>query len=67
MSDKIRPETISPIRNFIEKRDWRFYVALAAGITLAGTGVFLLSSNNNDFKQRRNDDILNGRQQEGKK
>jgi hypothetical protein len=51
LTDKIKEQSNSSLQNFIEyKKDWKFYVAMVTGVTMAGTGVYLLSSN---FKQRQ--------------
>lgn len=34
------------IGDFIDKKDWRFYVAIVIGVTLAGTGTAFLVSRN---------------------
>lgn len=41
-----------PAKSFIDTKNWKFYAAIVAGLALAGTGVFLLSSNYSYLQQQ---------------
>lgn len=43
-----------PAKSFIDTKNWKFYAAIVAGLALAGTGVFLLSSNYSYLQQQSN-------------
>lgn len=43
-----------PAKSLIDTKNWKFYAAVVAGLALAGTGVFLLSSNYSYLQQQSN-------------
>lgn len=50
----------SSIKKIFDSKSWKFYVGVIAGLTLAGTGVFILSNQQPSFKQRRQPSMQNG-------
>jgi import receptor subunit TOM70 len=40
------------LKKFFEDKDWKFYCALAAGLTLAGAGAYYMTSGNKKPKSK---------------
>ncbi|KAL9557253.1 hypothetical protein MBANPS3_001484 [Mucor bainieri] len=58
MASKSAPES-SALHKFLDSKSWKFYAAVVAGITLAGTGAFLLSNQQHlSMKQRYQDELV---------
>ncbi|GAN04381.1 mitochondrial TOM complex subunit Tom70 [Mucor ambiguus] len=57
--DSKQASELSSFHKFLESKSWKFYAAVAAGITLAGTGAFLLSNQQRlSMKQQYQDELV---------
>ncbi|KAG1455469.1 hypothetical protein G6F56_007058 [Rhizopus delemar] len=48
----VETNTTDKIKKFFEDKDWKFYCALAAGLTVAGAGAYLVSSSGKKGKKK---------------
>lgn len=48
----VESNTSDKIKKFFEDKDWKFYCALAAGVTLAGASAYYISSSSKKGKKK---------------
>lgn len=49
----VEVNTSDKLKKFFEDKDWKFYCAVAAGLTLAGAGAYYITSNSNSKKGKK--------------
>ncbi|KAI9354773.1 hypothetical protein BD770DRAFT_347220 [Pilaira anomala] len=52
-SKVVEVNTSDKLKKFFEDKDWKFYCAVAAGLTLAGAGAYYITSNGNNKKGKK--------------
>jgi import receptor subunit TOM70 len=50
--ETVPSSTLEKIKKSIEDKDWKFYCALVAGLTLAGAGAYYISSGSKKGKKK---------------
>lgn len=51
-SKVVEANTSDKLKKFFEDKDWKFYCAVAAGLTLAGAGAYYISSSGVSNKKK---------------
>jgi import receptor subunit TOM70 len=50
--ETVPSSTLEKIKKSIEDKDWKFYCALVAGLTLAGAGAYYIASGSKKGKKK---------------